>query len=200
LAEVLLDGLEDYRGALDALDQLTTSEGDRPRALVLRAAALWGLGRRDEGVRLADRAVREAPDLPAALQLRGGFHLDGDTPAAARPLLERAARLAPHDLAILRKLAAACDQLGDREAAAAHRRVLEETTALRERMTALHQQAERRPWDPAVRREAADVCRQLGRPEEARMWAVATLVCDPDDEPTRRLLAELGGPTRNQVP
>jgi tetratricopeptide (TPR) repeat protein len=161
---------------------------------VLRAAALWRLGRHDEATRLADEALQAAPDLPAALLTRGGFHLDADAAAAARPLLERAAQLTPHDLAVLTKLASACDQLGDREAAAAHRRALDRTTALRERMTRLHVQAEQRPWDPSPRREAAQVCRDLRRSEEALMWARAAFACDPTDPANRELLAALGDP------
>jgi tetratricopeptide (TPR) repeat protein len=194
LAEVLLDDLGDHRGALEALEQVPAAGRDQPQVKVQRAATLWRLGRRDEAARLADEALVAAPDLPAALLLRGGFHLDADAPAAARPLLERAAQLTPHDLAVLTKLASACDQLGDREAAATHRLALDRTTALRGRMTRLHAEAEQRPWDPAPRREAAQVCRDLRRPEEALMWARAAFACDPTDRANRELLAALGDP------
>jgi tetratricopeptide (TPR) repeat protein len=194
LAEVLLDSLQDHRGALEALDRAPPTARGRPAFQVLRASALWGLGRHDEAVAAADEAVRADPRSAAALRVRAQFHLQRDDPRAARPLLERAAELAPHDLGILKDLTDACEQAGDAAAAAAHRKAFERTTALRERMTRLYAEAERRPWDPAPRREAAEVCRELRRPDEARMWAKAAVAAAPGDPAARDLLAALGGP------
>src|SRR5438105_3892290 len=78
LAEVLLESLADYKGALEALDAAPPTTRGRPAFLVVRAAALWGLGRQDEAVAAADEALRAAPDSPAALRLRGQFSLQRD--------------------------------------------------------------------------------------------------------------------------
>jgi tetratricopeptide (TPR) repeat protein len=194
LAEALLDSFQDHRGALAAIEQAPWEARGRPGLLTLRASALWGLGRYDEAAAAADEAVRADPDAPATLRVRAQFHLQRDDPRAARPLLERAAGLAPHDLGVLKDLADACEQAGDAAAAAAHRQAFERTTALRERMTRLYAAAERRPWDPAPRREAAEVCRELRRPDEARMWAKAAVSAAPGDPAARELLAALGEP------
>jgi tetratricopeptide (TPR) repeat protein len=191
LAEVLLDSLEDYPGVLAALDQAPVNARNLPEFQVLRAAALWGLGRHDEASDLADLAIQAAPNSPAALQLRAQFYLHRDDAKSARPLLERAAALAPHDLGILKKLVEACISAGDPTSAAAHQKTFEHISSLRERMTHLYAEAERRPWDSAPRREAAALCLELQRPAEARMWAKAAVSCDPLDTAARELLASV---------
>ncbi len=180
LAELLLRLMEDHEGALAALARAPEPARGRPEFQALRAEALWGLGRHAEATALLDEALRAAPDSAPLLRLRGRFYLHRDDPRAARPLLERAATFAPHDPGILKDLADACEQSGDKPAADGHRQTFDRTTALRTRMTQLYLEAEQRPWDPAPRREAARVCQELQRPDEAHMWAKAARACVPD--------------------
>jgi predicted Zn-dependent protease len=60
-------------------------------------------------------------------------------------------------------------------------------------LTRLLAEAEKKPWDAAVRRQIAELCLQLRRPAEAQMWARAALVCDPADPAAGRLLARAEG-------
>jgi hypothetical protein len=82
-----------------------------------------------------------------------------------------------------------CHRLGDESAAARHKEALAATTALRERVTGLQRDAERRPWDAAVRQQIAELCLELNRPAEARTWARAALACAPNDPAAEQLLA-----------
>lgn len=194
LAEVLLRLMEDHEGALAALAQAPEPARGRPEFQALRAEAAWGLGRHAEAAALVDEALRAAPDSAPLLRLRGRFYLHRDDPRAARPLLERAATLAPHDPGTLKDLADACEQSGDKAAADGCRRTFDRTTALRARMTQLYLEAERRPWDPAPRRDAARVCEELQRPDEARMWAKAARACAPADATGRESLGAVAVP------
>ncbi len=200
LADLLIEEFGDYKGALAALDQASGRDHDRPEFLTLRAECLWGLGKPDEATALVEQALRLAPDLASALRLRAQIYLTSDQPRQARPLLERAIQVAPHDLGIRKKLMEVALQEGNKAEAERQQQALAELTSLREQLANLHRAADQRPWDGPVRRRIAEICLQLRRGDEARMWAKAALVCDPSDEPAQRLLAQVGDTAPSQTP
>src|SRR5262249_31927791 len=158
LVEVLIESEQDYGIALRTLDELSEPDRTRPEFLALRAECLRGLGRAEEGVEAAEQALRASPGLPAALRVRGELHVAAGQPQAARSLLDKAVEAAPHDPGVRQQLMEVCHRLGDESAAARHKAALAATTALRERLTELQRDAERRPWDAAVRLQIAEGC------------------------------------------
>jgi tetratricopeptide (TPR) repeat protein len=196
LAEALLEGPGDFRAALAALDQCPQPWAARPEVAVLRAEALWGLGRLDEAADVADRVLRDAPGEARALRLRGRLYLAADQPARARPLLEKAVALDPYDLVGRQHLAEACVRLGDAAAADEQRRRAEDARRLRDRLTSLYVSARERPWDDSVRQEIAGLCLRMNRRREARTMLRAALACNAGNEPARRLLDRLDAEDR----
>jgi tetratricopeptide (TPR) repeat protein len=196
LAEALLEAQADYQGALDVLDQCPESLGESAPIRTLRAEALWGLGRRDEAVALADGVLRTAPDYSRALRLRGQMCLATDEPRRARTLFEKAVALEPYDLGSRQHLLELCDRLNDPAAVAEQRRLLEEARDYRKRMTLLYLTARDRPWDAQVRYQIAVQCLKINRKAEAQTMLRATLACDPNHQEARRLLEQQRGEGR----
>ena len=46
-----------------------------------------------------------------------------------------------------------------------------------DRITELSKEAMQKPWDPGVRRQLADVCDRMKKPELAAMWRKAAAAC-----------------------
>jgi tetratricopeptide (TPR) repeat protein len=193
LAQTLLEANADYQGALGVLDRCPESLRETVEIRTFRAESLWGLGRRDEAVALADEVLRAAPDYPRALRLRSQMYLATDEPGRARSLLEKAVALDPYDVGSRQHLIALCDRLNDPAAVAEHRRRLDEARNLWKNLTALYETAQKRPWDGQVRYEIALLCLKANRKEQAQTMLRAALVCDPNHQEARRQLEGKGG-------
>lgn len=176
LAETLVDGPADYQAALDTLDQAPEIL-NQPKVLALRAHCLWSLAKPAEAVQALEAALRAHPKLPQALQLRAKIFLSEGQPGAAVPLLETALRVDAHDHVSRQLLMQTYQQLGDHARAEEQRQRLEETRSAKDRLTKLHEEALRRPWDARVRHQLADLCLKLNRTAEAQMWRQAASAC-----------------------
>jgi tetratricopeptide (TPR) repeat protein len=193
LAEALLEAQADYQGVVDVLDQYPESPRESAPIRTLRAEALWGMGRRDEAVALADSVLRTDPDYPRALRLRGQMCLATDEPRRARTFFEKAVARDPYDLGSRQNLLELCDRLNDSAAVAEQRRLLEEARDYRKRMTQLYLTARDRPWDAQVRYQIAVQCLKINRKAEAQTMLRAALACDPNHQEARHLLEQQRG-------
>jgi tetratricopeptide (TPR) repeat protein len=150
--------------------------GAEPGQGALRAECLRGLGRTDEAAAELDRALGTHPTA-VLYRLRGQVHEDQGHAAEALRCFERAAELAPNDHQSHYYLGRALAGAGRREEAD---RAFARDAELRkelDRITALTKEAMEKPWDPGVRRELADVCDRMGKPQLAALWRKAAATC-----------------------
>jgi tetratricopeptide (TPR) repeat protein len=200
LAETLLASEADYAGTLDVLAECPEPFRESPELAALRAECLWGLGRSDEAARLAESALEANPRLTRALLLRGRMCLTADQPGAAVPFLEKAVLLDPHDEQSRAHLVQAYKQRGETARAEQHHGLLEETKALKEKVSQLEQQALSHPWDDRIRQQIAACYRKLNRPAETRMWLQAALACNPANQEVRQELAPIPAAAGSPAP
>jgi tetratricopeptide (TPR) repeat protein len=191
LTETLLSTRADYQAALDRLQQGPEDFQEQPPIRVLRAECLWGLGRTSEAVAEVEGALEQSPTLPQALRWRAKMYLADRQPRAALPLLEKAARIEFGDLETRQYLMQAYGHLGDKVRAEEQRQRVEEIKGYKDRLTKLHEEAQRNRWDDGVRLRIAELCQHLNRPAEARMWLRAALACNPHNPEARQQLAQL---------
>lgn len=160
----------------EAVETLPADAGSA-RAEAIRIEAAWSLDGADAAADRATAAAIRHPESTDILTLLGRLRAErGDWESAAAALQE-AVRLAPGNILALTALATTLRRL-DRpdEADESERRHANATAAL-ERLTTLTRVADERPWDPAVRLEAATFCEALGRHDLARMWRQAAVSC-----------------------
>jgi tetratricopeptide (TPR) repeat protein len=167
LAECLVK-LREYDQARAALEG---SEGQQ--AVALRAQCLWEQGKVAEARPLLDQALAAYPGFGLLLHLRARVHAADGEPAAAAALLERALDLDRHDYACRYQLAQVYETLGRAADAAEQRQLAEKTKDTLAEVKRLTEDAVNRPADAAVRRRLAELCRQLDKPEQARLWLQA---------------------------
>ncbi len=192
LAELLVSQGR-HSEAAEALARCPPHLAGQAEHLALRAEVARELGQRDDAIRLSDAALQRDGDWPPALLLRGTLHLEAGEHREAAQLLERAVRLQPHDQRGRERLAQVYERLGDRERAALHWRLKEESVRLQTELTRLNREALVKPWDAGVRLQLARVWLQMERPAEARTWLRATLSCNPQHQEARRVLLQLDG-------
>lgn len=175
LAQLLVKRSE-FAEALACLDE-ATDEAEESATTALRAECLYGLGRHGEATKLLDRVLAEDPSSVRALRMRATIQLGASEDAAAVLLLERALRIDAHDYASRYQLALACQRLGRLPEAAEHYRLLEHSQRLWKELAELNQAAIQRPSDADLRRQLADLCERLNKPELAQMWLRAAAGC-----------------------
>jgi predicted Zn-dependent protease len=199
LAETLCDAKGEYQAALDTLAEGPAEFQDRPAIQLLRGRCLWGLGRAAEAVVLVESALGEDRHVPQALLWRAKMWLAEGQPRAALPLLEEAVGVDPGDLESRQYLMQTYGLVGEPRRAEEERRRTEELKGYKDRLTQLHEQARRTPWDDRVRCQIADLCQRVHRPSEARMWLEAALACNPNNAEARARLDRAPAPERGPV-
>jgi tetratricopeptide (TPR) repeat protein len=162
---------------------------------VLRANCLWGLGRLPEARQIVDLVLQTDSNHVDALRLRAQLHLAENQPQSALPLLEKAVKNEPHDVVSRQLLVQVFNQQGDAARVKEQTRFLEETKRLKDRLTRLHEEALKKPWDDQVRVQIAQACMELKRPAEARMWLEAALASNPNCLEARQRLQKLAEET-----
>lgn len=172
LAEILLK-----KGKVDQALQVLQDVGDHPKVLAIRADCLRFQGHRAEARALLDQALAKDPGSVEALRLLADLHLEAGEPFEAIKFLRPALEKDPHDLFSLSRLSRAYKLMGDQAEAEKVTIRLQETKQLFEKMTKLTQEAMNNPWDPAVRFQLADTCRQLQMLKLADMWTQAAKAC-----------------------
>lgn len=175
----------EYGEALEVLGGAGSTADEAPRLVAVRAECLWGLRRVDEAHGLLDAALARNPGDAELLRLRARMHLAVQEAQAAAGLLERVLRDHPHDHTSRYQLALAYESLGRPAEAAEQRRLVEKTQAMLKRLTDLVHEAGDKPWDASLRRKAAQLCRELDKPDLAESWLRAAASCPPapDDPP-----------------
>jgi tetratricopeptide (TPR) repeat protein len=173
-AECLLAQHQHAR-ALEVLESCRSA--DAPAVLAVRAECLWQLGETSRARDLLDRALASDPRPARLLRLRGRVHLADKEPAKAVTLLKQAVDLDRHDPTSRLQLALAYRQLDRSADADEQERWAEDIRRDLDALTQLNREAMARPWDAAVRRRLAELCRKLDRPEEAQMWLKAAAAC-----------------------
>jgi tetratricopeptide (TPR) repeat protein len=106
--------------ALKTLDLCPPDSRDRPALATVRAEALWVSNPQQHGkeaVQILERVLQVQSDFEPAVRLLGRIHMADNRAANARPLLERAVRLAPHDHEVRHLLAQCLRSLGENAAA-----------------------------------------------------------------------------------
>jgi tetratricopeptide (TPR) repeat protein len=196
LAELLVEGPEDYQAALDILAQCPELLA-RPEVLTLRGQCLRALGKQAEAVELVERALHADPELPQALRLRAKMFLADGQAKAALPFLEKALAVDSHDHLSRQLLMQAYQQLGANDRAEEQRRLLEQARSEKQRLTQLHEQALRHPWDANIREQLADLCLKCNRKAEAEMWRQAAAACRSNRSAAATLEPSFSPPHRN---
>lgn len=191
LAEVLVTAEANYRAALETLTNCPAPYNQAPPWRVIRAECLWGLGREAEASAELDEALRADPRFVPALLLRARIHLAADQSREAVVLLERAVAVDPHDHRSRQQLVEALQHLRETQRAEEHRHFLEKTKQIKDELSRLHREASDRPWDDRPRYRIAELCLQLDRTDEARMWLRAALATNPANSEARQTLARL---------
>jgi Flp pilus assembly protein TadD len=156
-----------YREA-EAIDAV--AGWDTPAAAAIRAEAMLALGHEQQATELLDRELTKHPDYIGLLRLRGERFLAAGQPEQAVAILERVVREAPHDLRSRTQLARAYHLLGRTADAEAQNREVQEYMELIQKVHDKNIKAMEDPWDAVTRRELADLCEKIHRPELARMW------------------------------
>ena len=91
----------------------------------------------------------------------------------------------------------AYQQLGANDRAEEQRRLLEQARHEKQRLTQLHEEALRHPWDASIRQQLADLCLKLNRKAEAEMWRQAAAACLSNRSAATTLEPSLSLPQRN---
>jgi tetratricopeptide (TPR) repeat protein len=146
-----------------------------------------------EATASADAALHRDGDWPAALRLRAQLAQDVQQPALAASYLERALLLDPHDHAAREAYLEVLELLGRSGELAEQRLLRIQTRQMKNDLTHLGGLAAARPWDDAVRVQAAELCRKLGQRDNARNWFRAALTCNPQNLEARRGLELIDG-------
>jgi tetratricopeptide (TPR) repeat protein len=177
LAECLVERGR-HREALQVLDGCGSEAAGTPPLLALRGQCQLALGQTAEARSLAEAALAQHADSVELLRLRARLHRDTEEFRAEAADLERALAIDRHDYTSRYQLAQVYERLGRSADAAEQRRLCRQTQEALEEMSKLHDQAVQNPWDAAVRRRLADVCRKLDRPDQAKMWLQAAAACE----------------------
>jgi tetratricopeptide (TPR) repeat protein len=164
----------------DVALQYLTQCAESPDVLVERASCEFSLGRSDDAFQSLNRStVPEDDESGTAWYLLFGEILEGqDKPEEALTRYEEGIRRFPFEEDLQYRIAVVLQSLGRKERAAEEMKAWEQRNALKNRLIELNKVAAKELDNAAVRRELADVCRQMQRPKHAEMWAAAALACE----------------------
>jgi tetratricopeptide (TPR) repeat protein len=188
LAQLLLDVRKDGPGAFEQFDRLWTGQKDSATT-VGRARSLILLGRTDEARRLLDEWLSDNPDDAAALTEQGKLALEERHLEAAESLLRRAVKRAPSDPRANHTLYLCLIQRGKTSEAEQCQARFKQFTEDAKRLEDLSQQMKKRPEDPDLRCQIAEIFLRQNEEAEGERWLLTTLQTHPDHGPSHRVLA-----------
>jgi tetratricopeptide (TPR) repeat protein len=168
-----------YAEALRTLEGCDSQTAEAAEVLALRGDCLRGLGRTGQAVALLDGALEAYPRSPELLRLRARLAREAGATRQEADLLVRALEIDRHDYPSRYQLAQTYEGLGRHADAALQRRMAEQTKGYLTERGRLQEEALGKPWDVAVRKRLAEICRQLDQPEEAKRWLAAAAACAP---------------------
>jgi predicted Zn-dependent protease len=173
-----LTGQHEYEAALAAAAEasLHPLPPDAAR-LALEAECRWSLGQVEQARELLDQAAQIDPAEPRVPQLRARLLVEAGRAADAVPLLEDVLARDPHDFESRYRLSLAFRRLGQTDRADEEMHRMQESRALRRRLTDLSDLAVAEPRNAQVRDELAGICEELGKPDLARLYRQAAEAC-----------------------
>lgn len=179
--------LHEYREALEFLEKAEPSAD----VWAYRAECHFSLGEKGKSRGDAMKAVELDPKHLYGLLWLGTLESEsGNLPQAAK-YLEQAVAAHPLDFTAPYKLAGIYQRQGRSEEAKAQLKRMEANRKLRERFTALHEQANEKPQDAQIRFELGETASQLQLFHLAKMWYQAALKLNPQHTRARLALSKL---------
>ncbi len=163
-----------------ASDVLRVLDSDNsPIATGLKSQALVMEGKPEEATALLDKALKAHDDESLLRRLRAERFKDAGDPGAAARLLEKIVAAEPHDF-VSRDLLAKCySSMGKPKQAAEQLEKVKSSQDLVHEVNVKMLEAMKKPWDPKVRYQLAELCDTMGRPKLAQMRRNAAEAC-PD--------------------
>jgi tetratricopeptide (TPR) repeat protein len=152
------------------------------------------LARPEEAAKLLDGLLAEFPDHGETLWERGELELEQGRPAAAEPLLRKAAARLPHDRRVHYAMYRCLLRLDRPEQAETFNARVKQLDADRLRLNAIRHEVMKRPDDAALRCEGGLLFLRNGEREEGVRWLQLALRLDPTLEAARAALAAEGRP------
>ncbi|MEN9554737.1 MAG: hypothetical protein RLZZ232_1023 [Planctomycetota bacterium] len=165
---------------------------ETPEVLVELASCEFSLGQSDEAFRTLERCpVPEDDESGTGWYLLIGEILEGQNkPEEALAKYEEGVRRFPFEEDLQYRIAIVLQNLGQAERAKEEMGVWEQRNALKNRLIELNKQAAKELDNAAVRRDLAEVCRQMQRPKHAEMWEAAALACEQRRRPSAEKSSE----------
>jgi tetratricopeptide (TPR) repeat protein len=164
----------------DVALQYLTQCAETPDVLVERASCEFSLGKSDDAFQSLSRStVPDDDESGTAWYLLFGEILEGQNKmqeALAR--YEEGVRRFPFEEDLQYRIAIVLQSMGMKDRAAEEMKVWEQRNALKNHLIELNKVAAKELDNAAVRRQLADVCRQMQRPKHAEMWDAAALACE----------------------
>jgi tetratricopeptide (TPR) repeat protein len=186
--------LLDANRAIDAsadLEEIRTQVPDAPEVLALAARHARDLGRLDESVELADRALRLDSNSFDAYLARARANFQRRLPRKALEDLQRAVQVNPNDLGALQLLIQVQRSLGLTALAAATQERADRTRSRIALMDELTKTIDRRPGDPELRYRMGQAAMEGDMNVLAFQCFQAAIDIDPMYEPARSALRTL---------
>jgi Tfp pilus assembly protein PilF len=164
--------------------------GDQPIVLLGLARSHRQLGATDSARQVLDNLLARYPHEGDALIERGKLALETESPAAAEGWLRRAVADSPFSGQANYLLAQSLRQQGKDDEAGEFDAAQERIESDRKRLELVVAQVGKTPSDPALRREAGQICLRNGKEREGLRWLFSALAQDPQDGPTHAALAD----------
>ena len=181
-----------YQEALGHLEILRQRQPDDVDIRVQEAICKHRLGRTREARELLDSVLAQYPDHGLALLTRGQIDQMNGQLSAAEKWLRQAVHALPFDYKAHWMLRECLRQQGKNEEAET---VEAYANQLRDRLARLSEittrQISKRPNDPALYCEAAQLALELGNAEGSKKWLLNALLLDPHYVPALMALADL---------
>jgi tetratricopeptide (TPR) repeat protein len=165
---------------------------DRPPVRLGLARCARRLARPDEAAKLLDELLVEYPDHGETLWERGELELDRGQPAAAEPLLRRAAAVRPYDRRVHYSMYQCLLRLNRPAEAEPFNARAKQLDADRIRLNTVRHELMKQPNNAALRAEGGALFLRNGEREEGLRWLQLALRIDPKCEAARSTLVAEG--------
>jgi tetratricopeptide (TPR) repeat protein len=188
IAQLDMGRYADARGHLEYLQKHRMYRPELPTYLALCDK---GLGQFSQARKTLDAVLAEDPSNGRALRARGEIDLAAGLPESAESWLHQAAEVLPHDYLSQWLYYQSLVQQNKAALASAQQRVVDDLKERLERVNDITStKMSKRPHDPALHQELADLLAGLGQLELAEVWWHSALRKDPSYVAAHRALAE----------
>jgi tetratricopeptide (TPR) repeat protein len=188
LGDLLVQRFNQPQEALDQFEQVRPRRPDDPAVLLGLARCYRLLDRAEEARQAIDALLARQPRSAEALTERGKLALAAGELSEAEASLRQAVALAGDDRDALYNFIQCLNRLGRDEEARACTARLATLEADLARMSVLIAEIGRDPNNPALRREAGQICLRHGREQEGLRWLHSALQVAPQDPETHAVL------------